>query len=579
MKIKIFSGVLAGILSATLFGVWAQSGSGVQGGGGGGGATPGGSNYATQYKNGTALGGAGPGSSGQVLTSNGAGSAPTFESVSGTGTVTSVALTMPTGFSVANSPITGSGTLAVTFTSGQTANRFLATPNGTTGALSLRAIVAGDLPAISLTTGVSGILPGANGGTNNGFMAFTGPTTSLKTFTLPNATSTILTTNAAVTVAQGGTGVATLTGIVKGSGTSAFSAAASADVISLWSGTCSSATYLRGDGSCNAPSGSGTVTSVGLTMPGVFSVGSSPVTGSGTIAVTANGTSGGVPYFNAASTMASSAALASGQVVLGGGAGSAPATLAAGTSGQILTSNGSSAASWESGVGIADLPSSAGVSSTDLFLVHDVSDDQDQQATAAQVGTAVLGNGFTAFTGPSSSLKTFTLPNASVAILTTNAAVTVAQGGTGAATLTGLLVGNGTSAFTAVTAPSGTVVGTSDTQTLTNKRINPRVQTAANATSVTPTGDSADQTNQANTQSGGTLTMNAPTGTPVDGQKWTFRIKSTNVQTYSWNSIYRGSTAAALPTASSGSSLTDYYGFIYNAADTKWDFVSTVAGF
>jgi hypothetical protein len=45
----------------------------------------------------------------------------------------------------------------------------------------------------------------------------------------------------------------------------------------------------------------------------------------------------------------------------------------------------------------------------------------------------------------------------------------VGNGGTGAATLTGLLVGNGTSAVTAVTAPLSAVVGISDTQTLTNK--------------------------------------------------------------------------------------------------------------
>lgn len=47
----------------------------------------------------------------------------------------------------------------------------------------------------------------------------------------------------------------------------------------------------------------------------------------------------------------------------------------------------------------------------------------------------------------------------------------VANGGTGAATLTGLLVGNGTSAVTAVSAPSGTVVGTSDSQTLASKTL------------------------------------------------------------------------------------------------------------
>jgi hypothetical protein len=58
---------------------------------------------------------------------------------------------------------------------------------------------------------VTGILAGANGVSGNGFFAVTGPTTSLKTFTLPNASATILTSNAAVTVAQGGTGIATTT--------------------------------------------------------------------------------------------------------------------------------------------------------------------------------------------------------------------------------------------------------------------------------------------------------------------------------------------------------------------------------
>jgi len=74
---------------------------------------------------------------------------------------------------------------------------------------------------VALTTGVSGILPGANGGTNNGFFDITGPATSLKTFTFPNASSTVLTNNAAVTVAQGGTGVATLgdAGVLIGNGT------------------------------------------------------------------------------------------------------------------------------------------------------------------------------------------------------------------------------------------------------------------------------------------------------------------------------------------------------------------------
>lgn len=52
------------------------------------------------------------------------------------------------------------------------------------------------------------IIASTYGGTGNGFTAFTGPTTAEKTFTLPDASATILTTNDAVTIAQGGTGAA-----------------------------------------------------------------------------------------------------------------------------------------------------------------------------------------------------------------------------------------------------------------------------------------------------------------------------------------------------------------------------------
>lgn len=63
----------------------------------------------------------------------------------GVGSVSSVGLSAPSGFTVTSSPITSSGTLALGYATGQTANRFLATPNGTTGALSLRAIVPADI--------------------------------------------------------------------------------------------------------------------------------------------------------------------------------------------------------------------------------------------------------------------------------------------------------------------------------------------------------------------------------------------------------------------------------------------------
>jgi len=74
-----------------------------------------------------------------------------------------------------------------------------------------------------------------------------------------------------------------------------------------------------------AGGGSGTVTSVAQSFTGgLISVGGSPVTTSGTLALTVAGTSGGIPYFSSASTWASSAALTANLPVIGGGAGAAP---------------------------------------------------------------------------------------------------------------------------------------------------------------------------------------------------------------------------------------------------------------
>lgn len=106
-----------------------------------------------------------------------------------------------------------------------------------------------------------------------------------------------------------------------------------------------------------------------------------------------------------------------------------------------------------------------------------------------------------------------------------------------------------------------------------------RVVTIADATSVTLNADTTDMGIQANTQAAGTLTINAPTGTPLDGQKIIFRLQSTNVQTFSWNAAFEGSSDLGLPIASSGSSEYDYMGFIYNSAASKWQLVAKVFGF
>jgi hypothetical protein len=85
--------------------------------------------------------------------------------------------------------------------------------------------------------------------------------------------------------------------------------------------------------------GNGTVTSVAQTFTGgLISVSGSPITSSGTLALTVAGTSGGIPYFSSASTWATSAALAANALVIGGGAGAAPSTTTTGTG--VLTALG-----------------------------------------------------------------------------------------------------------------------------------------------------------------------------------------------------------------------------------------------
>ena len=180
------------------------------------------------------------GTAGQVLTSNG-GSAPTWQSVSGVGTVTSVdGSGGTTGLTLTGGPITSSGTLTLGGT--------LIVGNGGTGATTLTGYVIG-----------------------NGTSAMT-------------ASATIPTSDLTGTlgVANGGTGATTLTGYVKGSGTSAMTASSTIPTSDL-SGTISNAQLANSAITINGTSTSlggsisvGTVTSVTGTAPVVSSGGATP---------------------------------------------------------------------------------------------------------------------------------------------------------------------------------------------------------------------------------------------------------------------------------------------------------------
>ena len=155
--------------------------------------------------------------------------------------------------------------------------------NGTVGATSpsIGTFVIATARSSSIQDFVA--LQGRAGGTNNYGVTLTPTTlTNSRTLTLPDASGTILQTGTTVTVGQGGTGATTLTGVLKGNGTSAFTAAtAGTDYLAPPSGT----SILKGNsGGALANAVAGTDYSAGTSALATGIVKSTTSTGALTIA-------------------------------------------------------------------------------------------------------------------------------------------------------------------------------------------------------------------------------------------------------------------------------------------------------
>jgi hypothetical protein len=455
-------------------------------------------------------------------------------------------------------------------------------------------------------------------------------------------------------VGNGGTGVATITGLVKGTGTTAMVAAtAGTDYVAPGGalGTPSSGTLTN----CTFPTLNQNTTGSAATLTTARTIGGVSFNGSANIDLPGVNTAGAQNTSGTAAGLSSTLAVGSGgtgsttltanNVLLGNGT-SALQVVAPGATGNVLTSNGTTwtSAAPTGGGGVAGFTTTV-TSATAVVLTSTSNSIQEFTGSTAQTvrlptTSVVAGARFTIINNSSALLTVQSSSAATVVILaaqseadftalvatpTTPAHWDSLYEGTVVASGKKLTVSNsltlaGTDATT-MTFPGAndTVVTLAAAQSLTNKtlttptlttpvingiptgtgvatantvstlvlrdasgnfsagtitatalaaRVNPRIGTVAS--SATPTIDLALHDQYNITALAVAITSIAFTGTPVDGQKLTIRIKDNGTaRAIAWSSAFTSSGVAVLPTTTVASK-THLIGLLYDSAAAKW---------
>ena len=454
----------------------------------------------------------------------------------------------------------------VTFTD-PTADQTVTIANAT-GTVMLTSLAANGADLVNAVTGGSNSLIWE--GTADGYettLTATDPTAD-RTITIPNVTGTILTTGAAVTVAQGGSGATSLTdgGVLLGSATGAITATS----------VLADGEILIGDGSTD-PVALDVGSSTSITVLGTIATGTWQATDVG-VGYGGTGassfTDGGVLLGSGSGALTATAVLGDGVILIGDASGD-PATLDVGSSTSITILGTIATGTWEAtDVGVAHGGTGASTLTNGGVLLG--------SGTGAITPTAVLADGEILIgDGTTDPVALDVGSSSSITVLGTVATGTweatdvgAAHGGTGVSSLTdgGILLGSGAGAITALgVAANGeipigdgstdpqlaTITGTANEVTVTNGGGSITLSIPDASIFVTPRATGASEFN-------GTV-LSGANGTSLDGRVHMLNgatdevglvsevIASTSVNNQIWQ--YNGTDAAWIMTAAGSTQI------------------------